>query len=76
MVKVLFNARGVNQRPGVGLLIVGKLITIPVICYHSKMGPFGRAPGPLDLLDDMTSALPDEGAGLLGVSMARITLDS
>ena len=73
---MLSNARSVNQRPGVGLLIIGKLITIPIICYHSKVQPFGRAPDPLDLMDDVASALPDEGAGLLGIGVARITLDS
>ena len=73
---MLSNARGVDQRPGVGLLVVGKLITIPIVCYHSKVRPFGCTPGPLDLLDDMASALPDEGAGLLSVGVARITLDS
>jgi hypothetical protein len=66
---MLSNARGVNQRPGVGLLIVGKLVTIPIICYHLKAWPFGCAPGSLDLLDDVASALPDKGAGLLGVGV-------
>jgi hypothetical protein len=73
---MLSNARGVNQRPCVRLLIVGKLTMIPIICHHSKVWPFGRAPGPLDLLDDMASVLPEEGAGFLGVGVARITLDS
>jgi len=73
---VLSNARSVDQRPGVSLLIVGKLTTIPSMCYHSKVRPFGCAPGSLDLLDDMASALPDEGAGLLGVGVSRITLNS
>jgi len=75
VVEMLSHARSVDQRPGVGLLIVGKLTTIPIICHHSKVRPFGRAPGPLDLLDDVASALPDEGAGLLSIGMARITLD-
>lgn len=66
---MLSNVSGVGQRPGVGLLIVGQLIKIS-ICYHPEVGPFGRAPGPLDLLDGMASALPDEGTGFLGISMA------
>ncbi|MDH5709184.1 MAG: hypothetical protein OEY75_08710, partial [Hylemonella sp.] len=49
---------------------------ISIICYYSKMRPFGCAPGPLDLLDDMASAPPDEGAWFLGVGVARITFDN
>jgi hypothetical protein len=75
-VKVLSNAGGVYQRPSISLLTVGKLITIAIICYHSKMRPFGCPPGPLDLLDDVASALTDEGAGLLSVDVARVTLDN
>ena len=73
---MLFNARCVNQRPGIGLLLIGKLIMISIICYYSKMRPFRSTPGPLDLLDDMALALPDEGTGLLGIGVARITLDN
>jgi hypothetical protein len=76
VVKVLSNARSVDQKPSVSLLIVGKLTTIPIISQHSKVRAFGRAPGSLDLLNDVAPALPDEGAGLLGVGVTRVTLDS
>jgi hypothetical protein len=75
VVKVLSNARSVDQRPGVSLLIVGKLTTTPITCDHLKMWPLGCAPGSLDLLDDVSSALPDKGAGLLSIGVTRITFD-
>jgi hypothetical protein len=68
--------RDVDQRPGVGLLIVGQFIlhlhtpySILHVCYYSKVRPFGCAPGLLDFLNNVASPLPDKGAGLLSISV-------
>jgi hypothetical protein len=66
----------VSSIPHILSLVIREFEKTALLRAYQEMGALRRTPGPFHSLDDVAAASPGEGAGLLSISVARITLDN